>query len=399
MNGRQESPQPEGDFFIASHVLTYGPAQALRDYLIPRAARVVFAASPFPGAEIPRAVATVYRHGERAAEHAGQAPRPEGWRGWLRDLRFVWRWGRRLCDRRTVFIGVNNLNALAGLGLRALGRCGCVVYYVIDYTPRRFPGWLQNRVYQCLARWVARRADLVWNLSEPMREVHVRRFGSRAEKNLIVPVGIDLAAVRPLPEQEIDPQRLVVVSTLFANKGVQLAIDALPDIPGGRLTIVGTGPFEGELRARARERGVADRVQFLGGFTEQPDQRRRLFAEIARSRVALAPYVPEEGSYSYYCDPSKPKEYLACGVPVVITRVPWIARLIAEKPMGMAIEYSAGELARACRRLMSDDAFWRRCRQEALAYAQTLDWAEIFSGAMESVRRFFTPAAPGDRAA
>jgi glycosyltransferase involved in cell wall biosynthesis len=118
---------------------------------------------------------------------------------------------------------------------------------------------------------------------------------------------------------------------------------------------------------------VAERVDFLGLMNHE-----ELFTYLPTCRVALAPYVPDPANYTYYADPTKPKEYLACGVPVVITRVPWVAELIEQRPMGIAIDYSEEQLAEACSRLLSDEAFWQKCRKEALAYAKEIDWSAIY---------------------
>jgi len=376
---KQTAGKPEA--IIASHVLTFGASQALRDYLVKQGRRVAFIACPLEDAATPRTTVTQYAEGRPVSEHSGHDHlRRRGPRLWLRDFAFVLHWGWKLGGPHATFVGVDNLNALAGLWLRACGRCGKVIYYVIDYTPRRFGSRLLNGFYQHLCRTVARRADAVWNLSVPMQKVH-RAFGTPEARNLVVPIGLIREYIRVLPEDQVDPRQLIVVSTLYESKGVQLAVAALPDLPGVRLVVVGDGPYAPALRAQAQSLGVSDRVEFKGMMEQGPE----LFNLIARSRVALAPYVPDPASYTYYADPTKPKEYLACGVPVVITRVPWIAETIAQTPMGAAIDYDPRQLAAACRRLFEDQALWRQCRHAALSFTQELDWESIFKFAWTRV--------------
>jgi glycosyltransferase involved in cell wall biosynthesis len=369
---------PRYDYFVAAHVTEiYGPVQALRNDLAARKKNFAFAACPFGYAKIPVATTTLYTGGEAAEVIRGHANRGRGFRQWLADARFVSRQAQQWSGPQTIFVGIDALNAAVGIRLRRRGVCRRVVYYVIDYTPRRFKFWPLNWLYQYLCRYAARHADAVWNLSERMRPVH-RKFGTPETRNLLVPVGVDLPAVKLPAEKDIDRRRLVVVSALFENKGVQLAIDALRRLPQARLAIVGTGPYESVLRERARQQGVAERVDFFGLMQHEP-----LFRFLPTCGVALAPYQPDPANYTYYADPTKPKEYLACGVPVVITRVPWIAEVIEHRPMGVAIAYDEAQLADACRRLLEDDAFWRRCRTQALAYARELDWSAIYTTAWE----------------
>ncbi len=375
------------DYFIASHVLTDGPGQALRDYLVTRNNRVAFAGCPFADADIPAAEVTCYQAGKKTGLYSGHKHNKlKGIWLWLLDAGFVWKWGSHLSHSRTIFVGINNLNAVVGIWLKRFGRCGKVIYYVIDYTPQRFKSNILNSIYQALARFAARNADQVWNLSERMRAVH-KGFGTKDDCNILVPVGLDQTALKVLPDESIERNRLVVVSTLYPNKGVQLAIEALVDLPQAQLVIVGTGPYRKALQTLANKLGVASRIDFLGMVSRQ-----RLFAEIAKSRLAIAAYVPEKTSYSFYADPAKPKEYLACGVPVVITRVPWIAAVIAERPMGIAIDYNKDQLAAACRKLLSDDAFWKKCRQAALAFSQCASWDIIFDAAWKQLLAEKAPA-------
>lgn len=367
------------EIFVATHVSDiYGPAQALRNDLVSQKKDFVFAACPFEYASVPAATVTCYRQGRVEAEYTGHAHARHAGPGlWLQDARFVMHWARRLCGPQTLFVGVNNLNAAAGIWARRLGWCGAVVYYVIDYTPRRFSSRLLNACYQAVCRFAARRADAVWNLSERMREVHAR-FGTRKERNLLVPVGVETQQVKMAPEAEIVRNRLVIVSALFENKGVQLAIRAMRSLPQACLEVVGVGPYASALQQLAQELGVAERVKFLGLMNHE-----QLFAYLPFCRAALATYVPDPANYTYYADPTKPKEYLACGVPVVITRVPWIAEVIDQRPMGAAVAYDEQQAAAACGRLLDDEAFWKQCRQNALAYAKEIDWSAIYAQAWD----------------
>ncbi len=361
------------DLLIATHVAeAYGPQHVLKEYLHKQGWHFGYAACPFDYSKIPKAEVAVYQGGELRRHESGHRNNTRGIVSWIRDAWFVWICGRRLLSKKSAFIGINNLNAAVGILLRWLGRGNYVVYYVIDYTPQRFPSRLLNWLYQRVARFAARHADVIWNISERIRQVHLS-WGTEPAKNILVPIGIHAAEIQIAPLAEIAPQQLVIVSALFENKGVQLCLEALPYLPEVRLTVIGTGPYGEALRQRAQALGVAERVEFLGMV-----DRRTLFTRLSRSRVALAPYQTDPANYSYYADSAKPKEYLACGIPVVITRVPWIAKEIEERPMGLAIDYDARQLADAAQKLMTDNRFWEKCREEALKFSQDTDWVKIF---------------------
>lgn len=58
------------------------------------------------------------------------------------------------------------------------------------------------------------------------------------------------------------------VGRLEEYKGVQYIIDAIGDVDMN-LVVAGTGPYEEQLRARAREAGVSENVEFLGYVSDE----------------------------------------------------------------------------------------------------------------------------------
>lgn len=58
--------------------------------------------------------------------------------------------------------------------------------------------------------------------------------------------------------------RLLAMGRLHRNKGFDVALRALPLLPGAHLSIAGEGPERAALETLARDLGVADRVAFLG---------------------------------------------------------------------------------------------------------------------------------------
>jgi phosphatidylinositol alpha-1,6-mannosyltransferase len=78
------------------------------------------------------------------------------------------------------------------------------------------------------------------------------------------------AEPRPDAWIQSDPTRLLSVARLVPRKGIDMVIGALGDLaPTVRYHIVGSGPDEARLRAIAAERGMADRVRFIGRVDER----------------------------------------------------------------------------------------------------------------------------------
>lgn len=373
---------------VAAHVTRiYGPVQALVGVLKGWGGRFRLLSLPFAGSGLEGAGDEIYEGARTLASHRGHASRGPGLLLWPRDIAYALRrgWVASREGRIPLWIGVNCLNAWVGVLLKALGRVDSVVYYVIDYTPRRFGNPLLNAAYHWIERRAALGADQVWNLSEAMRVVHAG-LGVPPARNIVVPVGVELDKVRLAPKSRVRRKRLVYMGALQENKGVQLLIQALPavrlKVPGAELHIIGYGDHEAALRRLAAASPASRAITFHGAWDHD-----RLFRELSAYGVAFATYLEDADSYTRWADPTKPKEYLACGLPLVITKVPWTWKVVADprRPMGLAIDYELEQLVGACVRLTGDARFYWRCRANALAYTKGLAWDGIYT---EAFRRW-----------
>jgi glycosyltransferase involved in cell wall biosynthesis len=162
---------------------------------------------------------------------------------------------------------------------------------------------------------------------------------------------------------------------------LQLAIEALPTIidkaPETRLTVIGTGPYGDELKRAATSHGMEDYVDFRGVMNYED-----LIETLGVMGIALAPYKPDTNAMVRFTDPGKVKEYLGCGLPVIITRVPDIALEIEKRELGIVIDYDKSQFAQAVLTLMEDKDLYLRFRENALSFASKFEWTRIFDDAI-----------------
>ncbi|MHB8178989.1 MAG: glycosyltransferase [Vulcanimicrobiaceae bacterium] len=363
---------------VCGHVTEVaGPVQAIERYLRLRQETLSFAKHPFGYTKRSESQYERWTAQTLVARATFRAPR---YLSVARDVFANLTWFG-LGPQTDVFIGIDNVNAFCGLILRILGKTKNVVYYVIDYTPRRFRNRFLNWLYHETDRFVVKHADVVWNISERIAAVR-RQQGIDDTKNRVVEIGIDFRNIRRTGDR--NRFQIVIASHLTEGKGVQLAIAAMPSIlsrvPKAELLIFGTGPYEDDLKDLVSKANLSRVVRF-GGLLSHDE----LMEALPKSGVALAPYVDDPESITYYADPTKPKEYLACGLPVVITKVPWIAGPIGESPMGIAIEYDPQALADAVVRLLDDERFYETCVVNGLNFVEGLAWTTIYDRAMNSL--------------
>lgn len=207
----------------------------------------------------------------------------------------------------------------------------------------------------------------------------------------VVPNGVDADLWRPRPKPPRERPLLVASGRLNREKGFDLAIRALADLDA-ELHVAGSGDEERSLRRLAEDRGVADRVRFLG--PKPADELARLVAE---ADVYLFPTLREEAA------PLVVPEAMSCGVPVVASRIGGIPEVIS-KPGANGILVTPGDvgaLVEETRRLLGDEKLRRAmgaAARERVLEEYTVDrmlerTLEVYELAIERSGRPLEPAA------
>jgi len=360
----------------------YGPAHALENYLRRNTSEFMVIAHPLPLSSLSYSTHKIYVNGKLRKNVRYRAFRFSEIALYIQQLFLTLYILMRMRKKANIYIGIDNLNAFTGILLRRVGFVNKVIFYVIDYTPKRFENEILNTLYHILDVICAKNADYIWSVSKRIAEIW-ESLGIEPRKNVVVPVGIEFKEIKKISNTR--KNILVFAGHLTKSKGVQLAIEAMEDIakkfPQVRLEIIGTGPFEEELKEMVKKKKLEKWVKFLGKM-----EHRKLMQYLSTCGVALATYEPDPNNITYYADPTKPKEYLACRLPVITTKVPWIAKEIEKAPMGIAINYDKYELVNAITELLSDESFYEKCRENAMEFASKLDWNKIFGEAFTYIQ-------------
>ena len=221
-------------------------------------------------------------------------------------------------------------------------------------------------------------ADLVRQMIElgaPADKCHVIRNGVDLQRFAIV----DQADARR--QLRIDHAGLLLLSVgnLVELKGHDLVIRMLEALPQARLVIVGSGPELSALRALAESIGLAGRVLFAG---QQPNESMKTWFSAADALVLAS---SREGW------PNVLLESMACGTPVVATRVNGTPEVVTSPSAGrLAESRDVPNLLDALRSLLAEHP----PRVEVRRYAERFSWHEstlaqcrVFDAVCENLRR------------
>lgn len=142
------------------------------------------------------------------------------------------------------------------------------------YDPSKWMSPHRHAILRSLIRRLMKRAYRVVGQSENTN-ANVGRFYTRDIEPVLIPLGIERPVIRPALRADYglvdDDVLLVTVGRLVARKALDqlLALTAQLKERSVHLLVIGTGPEEAGLKAKAQELDLASHVHFLGALSNQ----------------------------------------------------------------------------------------------------------------------------------
>ena len=262
-----------------------------------------------------------------------------------------------------MYIGSNAVNTLSGLILKKLRLVSKVIFYSHSYVPQRFDMPMKNWIYLALDSFCTQHCDAIWNVSRRLSRVR-ESMGVPKLKNIVLPEVIDLN--QPPPRgPPLDRKTIVFLGHLSKKNGVDILIPAmrlvLDEVKDSKLVIIGVVEEEKNLKVTVDALGLKEHVIFLGFLPYE-----KALSTMRKYAVGLAPYADILDSNMWTADPSKPKDYMSCGLPVITTRVGETYEDIKMYNCGIIVKFDVREFAEAMIKLLSDDEFYYQCRENVI---------------------------------
>jgi D-inositol-3-phosphate glycosyltransferase len=282
---------------------------------------------------------------------------------------------------------------------RAVGVPLMHTFHALGVVKRRHQGERDSSPPQRAAveRMLAIQAERVIATSyDEVREL--RGMGADGSNVSVIPCGVDRRRYRPdgpVEHRPTDRPRVVVLSRLVERKGIGNVIAALRALPEVELVIAGGPPAglvadDAEARrflALAASLGVADRVELRGSVDRDGVPALLRSADV----VACCPWYEPFGMVAV--------EAMACGVPVVATRVGGLAETVVDGRTGLLVPPRNPEaIAGAIGRLLREPGLRARMGRAAVERSRRYGWPLVAGRLLEETNRLVrhTPASPVD---
>jgi len=227
-----------------------------------------------------------------------------------------------------------------------------------------------NRFGRIRSKLILKNADAILALTENMR-ITLKNICNT--EIYIVPNGIDLEEYNGgtlFPDRKTGTKNILFVGTLRLVKGVQYLITSMKKIheemPDARLILVGDGEERERLAALSLQLGIQKHVQFIGIV---PQEKVKTFMQ--QADVFVLPSLSEGF-------PNVIIEAMACGLPIIASRVGGIPDILTNDTNGYLVEAKdTHDMANKIILLLSDDALRKKISDNNRLLVKKYAWENV----------------------
>lgn len=188
-------------------------------------------------------------------------------------------------------------------------------------------GRLSMAIIDKIERLNMPKADRYIVVTPQLKKVLCRDYKIPEGKIVLIENGANTALFKPVDISQakkhlglsLSDSYICFVGSLYPWQGVEFLITAMPYIlkecPNTRVLVVGDGEMKDKLIELSKQLGVSDKVLFAGKVAYE-----QVPWYINASDICVAPFVKERNQ-RIGLSPLKLCEYLACGKPVVASRI------------------------------------------------------------------------------
>jgi glycosyltransferase involved in cell wall biosynthesis len=348
----------------------YGPPHAVSLYLNQKKIAHLFIKHPLYGGR--DSLIEEYQKGKLVSVKQVDCTAPQSFLQYFKEIRASINTVRTAPEKITVFIGVDPLNMLAATFLKLTGQIQRSVYFSADFAIKRFDGIVMNTIYHLLDSVAMYTSDQTWSVSSRIVEYR-RQHGLSVAKNLIMPNAPFFHSVKRVSEGKTKPHDIVLVSALEKGIAFELLFDSIAEVKqkvkNVRLLLVGAGSLEKQLKKYVQKKKLSQSVKFLGALTHE-----EMFKVLVKAGLGIALYENSDPThFRYFSDPMKVRDYLASGLPALVSGNSAIGDELEKEHAGFKLELSQMDVVKKILQIFQKTTLQKKMRKNALELAKKYD--------------------------
>ncbi len=173
---------------------------------------------------------------------------------------------------------------------------------------------------------------------------------------------------------------LLYQGVILEGRGFKPLLKAMQKVDNCSLVVLGTGVFQSKYEKFAVELGIENRVHFLGNIEQN-----ELINYTSAADIGIALIENISKSY-YYALPNKLFEYIMAGLPVLISNLPQMKKVVLDYEVGEIVNLeNLDEVANKLKMLIEDKNKLDFYKQKTILASDELNWQSEY----QKIRHIF----------
>ena len=196
-------------------------------------------------------------------------------------------------------------------------------------------------------------ADKIVVTRDEDKQYIIQRYKIRSKKITVIPNWVDIELFKPMKGVAKEANRIIFVGRLEKQKNVLSLVRAVKTIPNAKLYIFGSGSLENEIRKEIED---FSNIHLMGVIPHE-----KLPYELNKSEIFILPSL-------YEGHPKALLEAMACGLPVIGSKVEGVSEIIEDGVNGLLCDPTPEDIRRKIICLLSDRSLRERLGRTARSF-------------------------------
>jgi glycosyltransferase involved in cell wall biosynthesis len=240
-----------------------------------------------------------------------------------------------------------------------------------------------KRIWERIEQRIVPKLTHCYTVCQSIADVYNAKYGTAFRVVRNIPFKLndlnDNGFVPPFPT---DKPVVIYQGAVNLGRGIEEAILAMHQLENVNLVIIGWGDLIEECKKLAEDEGLTDRVIFTGRIPFDELSKITRFATIGLS-------VEKDMGLNYrYALPNKVFDYIQSEVPLLVSSLPEIKRVVEEYNVGLVIDETTPEaIADGIKQMLRDEKSYRLWKENCRKAKELLCW----ENEQEIVKAIYTP--------